>query len=151
MFISINGFHFPINCFRALSCNASQDTLQTQQQWLNAAISKSQQAMVPCLEAQKEIPLSGLIHKGLGTSLWEQDLQTGKKTPKLKRSKSVKFNFLFSGTENVFLQILKLKSSYNPFLHVCDLHDICLLGDALFTVQLFLIAMAYGIETDDQR
>lgn len=69
---------------------------------------------------------------------------------KLERNKSVKFIFLFSVTDNVFLQILKLKISCNPSPRVCDIHDICLLGDALFTVQLLLVARASGrFETDD--
>lgn len=55
MFISINWLHFTINFFRAHSCNAFQDTLQIQEQWLNGGISKLWQAMVSCLEAQKEI------------------------------------------------------------------------------------------------
>lgn len=106
--------------------------------------------MVPYLEAQKEIQLSGLYSQGAEDFPLRARFGTERKN--IKRRKPVKFNFLFSVTGNVFLQILTLKSGYNLFSHVCVLHDICLLGDALFTVQLFLIAMASGrSETDDQR
>lgn len=92
MFISINGLHFPTNCFRAVSRNATQDTLQIKQQYFNSAISKLWLAMVLCFKAQKEIHFFGLYSQGAED--FPSRARFSKQTEKLKSSKSVKFNFL---------------------------------------------------------
>lgn len=148
MFISLNGWDFFLAWSRALSCNASQDICKHKGCFM-ATLAKSWQAMVPCLEAQEEIQLSGPIHEGLRTSRWEKDVAERKK---LKRSNTVKFHFLFSVTDNVFLQILKVKTSYNPFPQYLWPAWYLPFGDVLFTVQLFFTAMASGrFETEDVK
>lgn len=92
MFISINGLHFPTNCFRALSCKATQDTLQIKQRYFNSAISKSWLATVLCFEAQKESHFFGLYSQRAED--FPSRARFGKQTEKLKSGKSVKFNFL---------------------------------------------------------
>lgn len=107
MFISINGLHFPTNCFRALSCNATQDTLQIKQQYFNSAISKSWLAMVLCFEAQKEIHFFGLYSQGAED--FPSRARFGKRTEKPESSKSVKFNFLSTLTKRFAAEFEAIK------------------------------------------